>query len=277
MSGTTTRLQLPYPGLTDGPDGADVPYWLQQLADALDGAALYSQGILANRPASTPSTPGVPGRFYYIEGDSNPANDGVLWVDFGTGWAEASTGGTIIDLLQNRPAGNTVIAGRKFFATDQIAEYVSDGTQWIRVTEPAGVVTICLAATADPGRILLQGQAWPGTGGIYADLYAKLGGATLPDFTGLVPVGFKTSDPDFGTLLATGGEKKHTLSVGEIPAHAHTINPPQNSGSDNGPISAIAGWANETGPAVQSTSSVGGGLAHDNLQPFIVVNFQAKL
>lgn len=52
MSGTTARLALPYPGPLDGPDGADVPYWNQALATALDGAAMYDQGVDASKPVS---------------------------------------------------------------------------------------------------------------------------------------------------------------------------------------------------------------------------------
>ena len=40
--------------------------------------------------------------------------------------------------LAGRPAANAVVAGTKFFANDQIAEYISDGAVWTRVTLPAG-------------------------------------------------------------------------------------------------------------------------------------------
>ena len=271
MSGTTTRLQLPYPGPSDGPDGADVPYWAQLLAEALDDAALYGQGILSNRPVSTAGSPGIAGRLYFVIGDSTTANDGVLWLDYGTGWIQLNAPGTIIDLLANQPAAAAVPAGTAFFATDQVAEYLSNGTSWIRTSQPAGAGALCFGVAADAGYILLQGQAWPATTGIYADLYAKLGGTNLPDFGQKVPVGFKTSDFDFGTLLAAGGEKKHTLTVAELPAHHHTFRDP-------GASLGTGGAGGVSGPnSTQNTGNAGGDLSHNNLQPFLVVNFQAKL
>jgi hypothetical protein len=268
MSGTTTRLGLPYPGPTDGPDGADVPYWAQALAEAIDGAALYDQGILADRPTSTAGSPGIAGRFYYVLGDSTTANNGILWLDYGTGWVSLNSAGTLEDVLANLPAANTVPAGTRFFATDQVAEYLGNGTSWARLSVPAGVTSICLLATADAGHILLQGQAWPSTSGIYADLYAKFGGATLPDFRQLVPVGFKSGDVDFGTLLGTGGEKKHTLTVNEI-NHHHTV--PTHVDFPEGSTPNQPAVGNTSGPILDLP------IGHNNLQPFIVVNYQAKL
>src|SRR5437588_12919595 len=86
MSGLTARLKLPYPGLADGPDGADVPYWVQALADALDVAAIDDQGILADRPVSTSGSPGIKGRYYMVKGDPDSTQNGILYRDEGTGW-----------------------------------------------------------------------------------------------------------------------------------------------------------------------------------------------
>lgn len=277
MSGTTPRLGLPYPGLTDGPDGADVPYWVQALAEAVDNAALYSEGILASRPTSTAGVPGIEGRFYYVIGDATPANNGILWLDYGTGWVAVNSAGTVIGLLADQPAASSVPSGTRYFATDQVAEYLGDGTGWTRVSTPAGVTSLCLSAAADEGHILLQGQAWPATDGIYADLHDKFGGTVLPDFRQYVPVGYKAGDADFGALGATGGEKKHLLVIGEIPAHTHL----QDSRTFIDHIVGSGALSQGAAPTQfdmgGTTGSAGGGLSHNNLQPFRVVNFQAKL
>lgn len=76
----TTRLALPYPALSSVPN---VPADIQALAEALDGAAIVSQGTLAARPTSTPGSPGKTGRFYYV---SSGTDIGSLYYDFGTGW-----------------------------------------------------------------------------------------------------------------------------------------------------------------------------------------------
>jgi microcystin-dependent protein len=267
----TSRLALPYPD-SDNSESPAGPAQIEALAAALDGAAVYSQGILADQPVSSAASPGIAGRFYYVIGDSTASNNGIMWLDYGTGWVQVNAAGTVIDVLANRPAASAVPAGGRYFANDQIAEYLSNGTSWTRLGDQPGEVTLCLSATADPGHILLQGQVWPSTSGIYADLYAKLGGSNLPDAGGLVPVGFKTSDTDFGTLLGAGGEKKHTLTTSEMPAHTHSL--PVTTGDSQTP-NFNPNTTPEVGTGV--SGSAGGGLSHNNLQPFLVVNFQAKL
>ena len=66
----------------------------------------------------------------------------------------------------------------------------------------------------------------------YADLFNIIGtnygggdGSTtfnIPNIKGKVPVGLDDNDVDFKTLGKTGGEKAHTLTLDEIPAHNHS-------------------------------------------------------
>lgn len=97
----------------------------------------------------------------------------------------------------------------------------------------------------------------------------SLGFGTWSAFgAGKVPVGWATGDSDFGTDEATGGEKTHTLTLAESPAHSHTTTLPANL-TAGGFGNFYAG--NNTGLAAPPTNSQGGGGAHNNLQPFIVV------
>jgi microcystin-dependent protein len=76
MGSTTRKLGLPYPDLTDGPDGANVPYWMEGLARRLDAATVgYDQGPLSSRP-----DPQYPGRLYYA------TDVATLFLDTGTAW-----------------------------------------------------------------------------------------------------------------------------------------------------------------------------------------------
>lgn len=45
----------------------------------------------------------------------------------------------------------------------------------------------------------------------------------LPNLKGRVIVGLDSSDADFDTIGKSGGEKTHTLTVDELPAHSHSI------------------------------------------------------
>ncbi len=89
---------------------------------------------------------------------------------------------------------------------------------------------------------------------------------------GRVMVGLNSSDSDFDTAEETGGSKTHTLSTSELPSHTHGgIFPSGASGSfsqafdvDNPGTGADLG-------SEKTTSATGGGGAHNNLQPYIVV------
>lgn len=71
-----------------------------------------------------------------------------------------------------------------------------------------------------------------------------------------------------GTIGQTGGEKTHTLTVNELPAHSHGSVYSQNvSGTKNLP------WYSGSGDKLAyGTVSTGGGAAHNNMPPYIQVS-----
>lgn len=86
---------------------------------------------------------------------------------------------------------------------------------------------------------------------------------------GKVMVGLDAGDTSFDTAGETGGEKTHTLTVAEMPNHRHTVPdfPTNSTGSE---------WVGAAGTATKTSrasSYEGGGRAHNNLQPYIVVYF----
>lgn len=72
---------------------------------------------------------------------------------------------------------------------------------------------------------------------------------------------------------ATGGEKTHTLTVAEMPAHSHTINAGYNGGSGAKYFSAIPPYSLI---GTTNTSSVGSGAAHNNMPPYYAVYMWAR-
>ncbi len=127
----------------------------------------------------------------------------------------------------------------------------------------------------------------------YAALFAAIGttygagdGSTtfgLPDLRGRVVAG----QDDMGgssanrltnqsgglngdTLGASGGSETHTLTTPEIPAHTHTMGAFAISVYASG---AIGAWQSS---GSLSTGSAGGGGAHNNVQPTLILNYIIK-
>lgn len=87
----------------------------------------------------------------------------------------------------------------------------------------------------------------------------------VPDLAGKVAVGRDQSDSDFG-IGSSGGAKTHTLTEAQLPAHVHSMDF-DNSTSGGGHATVVGNGANTF--MSQNTSSVGGGQAHNNLQPYL--------
>lgn len=123
-----------------------------------------------------------------------------------------------------------------------------------------GISAIFLAAHPVGDIYLSVNPTNPGT------LY---GGTWVAWGSGRVPVGVNTSDTDFKTVEKTGGAKTHTLTVQEIPNHAHDLNA-VNEGVDNPNGGYHPGWTfNKRYTAQVMSAPTGGGQAHNNLQPYI--------
>ena len=92
------------------------------------------------------------------------------------------------------------------------------------------------------------------------------GGTWVEDSAGRVTVSKDTGT--FTTVGGTGGEETHTLIVNEMPNHSHGIG----GGSTFG-TTGSAEWYLYTNSmnVTRYSSAVGGGQAHNNLQPYVVV------
>ena len=81
--------------------------------------------------------------------------------------------------------------------------------------------------------------------------------------------GIDTNDTDFNTIEKTGGEKKVTLTVSQLPSHTHYTQGYHGiAGSGTQSIARyyISSDPLDTGTPVRYT---GGGQAHNNLMPYI--------
>ena len=98
----------------------------------------------------------------------------------------------------------------------------------------------------------------------------------LPDLRGRVPIHVGSSH----TLGENGGEQAHTLSIAEIPTHAHIAQVTNTAGGQNPANNVFGGTGASTygaatsltGMAVDVLSNIGGSQAHLNMQPFLTIS-----
>ena len=159
---------------------------------------------------------------------------------------------------------------------------------------PTGTLHAFAGSTAPAGYLLCDGSAVSRT--TYASLFAVLSttygagnGSTtfnVPDMRGRAPIGAGTGTGlTLRSLGVSLGAETHTLQTSQIPSHSHTLGPGQsfgvNFGANNSGAATFglnAGIINTTtyqGP--YEAQANGGGGAHNNMQPSIVVNYIIKV
>jgi microcystin-dependent protein len=110
----------------------------------------------------------------------------------------------------------------------------------------------------------------------------------LPNLLGRTPVGFGASvDPSWNPspyeLGAFGGSESVTLSLDQLPTHAHQGNGTSATGTGRNPTDDLFGtnsadiYGPVTGPQVtlsaDTVAATGGGQPHENMQPYSVISF----
>lgn len=106
-----------------------------------------------------------------------------------------------------------------------------------------------------------------------------------PDLRGKVGVGAGLAMPGYGTpdVGDTGGEYTHTLTAAELATHSHGVGPHSHTeitavataitiGAGVPAPSAIPG-VGATGATGLTTDAVGSNDAHNNIQPFLALNY----
>ena len=89
----------------------------------------------------------------------------------------------------------------------------------------------------------------------------------------MVPVG-RAASGTFGTLGATGGAETHQLTVAQMPTHQHTYGDSRAASQASTGTNPVHGTAFNN--SNYNTSFSGGNEAHNNLQPYRVINFIIK-
>lgn len=152
---------------------------------------------------------------------------------------------------------------------------------------PAGSIILTAASAVPTGYAMCDGSTFSRTGN--PNLFAAIGTtygigdgsttANLPNLKGRVAVGQDATQTEFAARGNIGGEKTHLLVVAEMPSHTHLMTQyAQGASTSFGRISASttggAGVLSQTGAG--GLNSAGGDTPHNNLQPYITLNYIIK-
>jgi microcystin-dependent protein len=166
-------------------------------------------------------------------------------------------------------------------AMDQIVSFLS----------PTGSVTAYAGSTAPTNWLLCNGTTVSRT--TYAALFAIVGTTyntggeagtdfRLPNLLGRVPVGRDAGQAEFDNLSESGGAKTHTLTQAEqatMPVYYGTLTAPQdfyNAGSGGAGGGYVGNIVSSINDGAARLYAYGGGGAHNNLQPYLVLNYIIK-
>lgn len=166
--------------------------------------------------------------------------------------------------------------------------FITDGmptTIVVNDSVPIGAIQFFAGGNSPKGWLICDGSAVSRTQ--YSDLFDVIGttygsgdGSTtfnLPDQRGRVLIGAGSGY----SLGATGGEKTHTLTVNEMPAHEHEVKWEHsylvslNKGSSG--YGYALNFGTPEGDGRLYGASIGGGQAHNNMQPYLTVNSIIKV
>ena len=167
----------------------------------------------------------------------------------------------------------------------------------VSVLMPSGSLMPYAGSSAPTGYLLCDGAAISRT--TYATLFALVGttygagdGSTtfnIPDLRGRVIAGQDdmggssanrltglTGGVDGDVLGGSGGAETHTLSTAELPAHNHNLPVDGTGGAYDGESLTATGGSEAGYDGSVDSANRGGGGAHNNVQPTIILNYIIK-
>ena len=183
------------------------------------------------------------------EGDLLPVVD----ISDTTQATSGTTKKSAISLIADYIKGRVETLTNKTLSTGSVIDANVNVIEVLKKAYPIGSVYINASNSTNPASLLGFGT-WVAFG------------------AGKVMVGLDAGDTSFDTVGETGGEKTHTLTIAEMPKHNHNVKGSIAAGN----YAEGLAFGNDSTPDFEGSVvvlSTGGGGAHNNLQPYIVVYF----
>ena len=205
---------------------------------------------------------------------------------------------SILDDLRDLTLLNVGTGANNIVQLDATAKLPAvDGSQLTGVVSvPTGAVMPYAGSSAPGGWLFCAGQAVNRT--TFAALFAAIGttygagdGSTtfnLPDLRGRVAVGRDDmngaaasrvtsggSGINGAALGASGGAETVTLTTAQMPAHTHNVQAYDPIGAA---VNVVGGFPNQGASVLitNAATSTGGGVAHQNMPPALILNYIIK-
>lgn len=213
---------------------------------------------------------------------------------------DASNGTLNINALNNvnisTNQGEVYVSGD--FRASTISQGLPSGECGLLV--PIGTVVPYCGGSSPAGWLLCDGSQYDRIA--YNNLFDVIGytfggsddNFNVPDFRGRLPLGSSNGLESFANKNVgdIGGSETHTLTVDEMPSHAHGVTDPGHThaylgvtGVANPAVSLTTMTVADDGDSVRTTGSsvtgisinnTGGGFAHSIMQPYLTLNFIIK-
>ena len=242
---------------------------------SITGAALFASTVTITGATNLASTVTVVGAGTFKSNVSVSGNMNIA--------GNTSIGGTVTIVGANVQAANAKVCASAFYG---------DGTNLTGLLPP-GIVLPYGASASPTGYLLCNGAAvsrstYSSLFAVITSLYGDGNGSStfnVPDLRGRFIAGWDVSATASSVLTSvtagmvintnianTGGVQAVTLAVAQTPSHNHL------AGSNQYSISDDAGNNLQSGTSVASvsTTSTGGGGAHSNIPPTMILNYIIK-
>ena len=183
--------------------------------------------------------------------------------------------------------------GDPYFLTQDLAAMAQSIQDALQRSSPIGRMDAFAGDAAPEGWLLCVGQAISRAD--YSALFAVIGtrygagnGSTtfnVPNALGRTLVGKDPAHPEFATLGQRGGLKTHTLTIEQMPSHAHRVDGPAGLGGVLSGTNAAPGYSGGSGAGFTpwfgggynsrpaTNQAVGDNKPHNNLQPYLTINY----